>query len=162
LAAGLIVILLTAFKWRRSTAARVAPSAGDGVLAGILCLAFAAAAAVSFRYPVEARAMPLAAGVAGALLTFILVVKRATAAVQSHDDRSMRPVPWRAMSILALYMGLIPFGGMLAAGGLYAGLHTYVEQRSTLVRALLVAAAVAIVLWLLFGLWLRLPLFDRL
>ena len=162
LAAGLIVILLTAFKWRRSTAARVAPSTGDGVLAGALCLVFAAAAVVSFGYPVEARAMPLAAGVAGALLTFILVVKRVTAEIQSRDDRSMRPVPWRAMSILALYMGLIPFGGMLAAGGLYAGLHTYVEQRSTLVRALLVAAAVAIVLWLLFGLWLRLPLFDRL
>jgi Tripartite tricarboxylate transporter TctB family len=90
------------------------------------------------------------------------VVKRLTAAAPSHDERSIRPVPWRAVSILALYMGLIPFGGMLAAGGLYAGLHTYVEQRSTLVRAFLVAGAVAIVLWLLFGLWLRLPLFDRL
>jgi hypothetical protein len=85
-----------------------------------------------------------------------------TAAAPSHDEQSMRPVPWRAMSILALYMGLIPFGGILAAGGLYAALHSLVEQRSTLVRSLLMAGAVAIVLWLLFGLWLRLPLFDRL
>lgn len=159
---GLIVVLVVAFRWRQASAARTPLSTGDGVLAGILCLLFAAAAVVSFGYPVEARAMPLIAGAAGALLTLILVIKRLTAAAPSHDERSIRPVPWRSMSILALYMGLIPFGGILAASGLYAGLHSLVEQRSTLVRSLLMAGAVAILLWLLFGLWLRLPLFDRL
>ncbi|WP_162916831.1 tripartite tricarboxylate transporter permease [Dongia deserti] len=161
LIAALAVILLAAFKWR-SSAARGNLSTGEGVLAGILCLVFAAAAAISLGYPLEARAMPLLAGVAGALLTATLVLKCVTAAIKTKADRGVRPVPWRAISILALYMGLIPFGGMLAAGGLYAGLHAYVEQRSTPVRAILVGGTVAVVLWLLFGLWLRLPLFDRL
>jgi TctA family transporter len=161
LLAALAAILLAAFL-RRSTAARATLTGGDGVLAGLLCLVFAAAAVTALGYQAEARAMPLFAGTVGALLTGFLLLKCLRSAAPSTEGRCARAMPWRSLSIFALYLGLIPLGGMLAAGGLYAGLHTYVEQRSTLVRAVLVAGSVAAVLWLLFGLWLRLPVLGRL
>lgn len=158
LLAGLAFVLFTTLI-RRHSEKRGIVTAGDGILAAILCAMFAAAVMVALRYPLEARAMPVFAGTVGCLITGVLVVIRLrnAGAAKANPARAM---PWPLLAILAGYLALIPLGGVLIAGAAYAAVHTLVEQRASLRRALLIAAAVAASIWLLFGAWLRLPVFG--
>jgi len=133
----------------------------DGFLAAVLGAAFLAAAVVALTYPFEARLMPMFASLAGAALCCAVAWR--VVSQRSTDPVGARPpMPWRLVSLFAVYLGLIPIGGVLVAGAAYAGLHAYVETRSNVLRAGLMAAAVGALIWLLFGLWLRLPVFDGL
>ncbi|HEY1382916.1 MAG TPA: tripartite tricarboxylate transporter permease [Dongiaceae bacterium] len=160
LIAVLAAVLIFALRSRKATR-KANLNRRDAILAGILGLAFAAAAVVAWRYPFDARLMPMFASIAGAALCALIVSKVAARKPVPEVD-SRQAMPWRMVSLFAVYLGLIPLGGVLVAGAAYAGLHAYVETRANAVRAVLMAAAVAALIWLLFGLWLRLPVFDGL
>jgi hypothetical protein len=160
LIAVLAAVLIFALRSRKA-ARKATLNRRDAILAGILGLAFAAAAVFAWRYPFDARLMPLFASTVGALLCALVLVKVAARKPAAEVD-SRQAMPWRMVSLFAVYLGLIPLGGVLVAGAAYAGLHAYVETRSNALRAGLMAAAVGALIWLLFGLWLRLPVFDGL
>ena len=133
--------------WRASTL-----RTGDRALAIILILVFGAAAITALAFPIEARAMPMIASVTGALLAVLLIAKSLTRAAAPGATGAPRRMPWRLLSLLALYIACIPLGGTLVAGAAYAGMHSYIELKGSLLKAVLVAAAAAGMIWVLFGL----------
>ena len=161
LLAVIAVVLLLAFRSER-TRPKAAPRSGDGGLALMLLAVFAAAAAIAWSYPLEPRLMPMFASLAGGAVACVVAIKAIAAKAHAVTPDSRRPMPWRLLSLFALYLGLIPVCGVLVAGAAYAAMHSYFENRSGLLRAILLAAGVAVLIWLLFGLWLRHPVFDGL
>jgi TctA family transporter len=153
------VVLFLAFRSEKARA-KATPRKGDGGLALVLLLLFGAAALVAWRYPLEPRLMPMFASVAGGLIACVVGLRAMTSAAHATGPDASRPMPWRLLSVFTLYLGLIPVSGVLVAGAAYAAMHSYFETRSGAPRAILVAAGVGALIWLLFGLWLRHPVFD--
>ncbi|HET6620815.1 MAG TPA: tripartite tricarboxylate transporter permease [Dongiaceae bacterium] len=131
----------------------------DRLLCAGLFACFAAAAIVSLGFPFEARLLPLSAGIAGAAATGLLLLARLRAAAVPNPLEPPREfVHWRLIVNFAALLALLPLLGALPAGAVYAGTHALVELRASIWRAAILAGGVALALWLLFGVWLRLPL----
>ena len=156
LALIVIVVLYLALRARKTWRASL-PTSGDRALAIALLLLFAAAGMASLAFPIEARAMPMIASVIGALLSLLVIAKSLAQTGAAGAPGPPRKMPWRVLPLLALYIACIPPGGALIAGAVYAGLHSYVELEASLLKAVTIAAVAAVMIWLLFGLWLRLP-----
>jgi TctA family transporter len=158
LLAALALILYQAV--RRSGSTRGPLRRGDRMAAAFLCMVFAAAAITALGFPVEAMMLPVFAGTLGALLTACLALQRIGApAGAGTEAEPARPIPWQLLAILAFYLTLIPLAGILPATMLYTVAHALIELRLRPLPALMLAAAVAVIVWVLFGLWLRQPLF---
>jgi hypothetical protein len=131
----------------------------DRLLSAGLYACFAAAANVSLAFPFEARLLPLSAGLAGAAATGLLLLARLrTAAVPDPLEPPREFVHWRLIANFAALLALLPVLGVVPAGAFYAGTHALVELRAPIWRAAVLAGGAALALWLLFGVWLRLPL----
>jgi TctA family transporter len=131
----------------------------DRMLCAGLFACFAAAGIISLGFPFEARLLPLSAGIAGAAATGLLLLARLRAAVAPDSFEPPREfVHWRLIVNFAALLALMPLLGALPAGAFYAGTHALVELRASIWRAAILAGGVALTLWLLFGVWLRLPL----
>ncbi len=159
LLAVIAVVLFFALQSERKRP-KAAPQKGDGGLALILILLFGAAALVAWSYSLEPRLMPMFASVAGGLVACVVGIKAMATKARATTPEARRPMPWRLLSVFALYLCLIPVGGVLVAGAAYAAMHSRFESRSGVLRATLLAAGVAVLIWVLFGLWMRHPVFD--
>lgn len=158
LLAGLGYIAWRAFRMRKSANAPMSP--GDQALAAALCALFLAAAATALGFPLEAMRFPLVAGIAGAALTGALLLRSLRAApLDKAAVAASEPMPWRLLATLGVYLVLIPLVGPLIAALLYAPAHAMIELRLSPWRAAPLAAFLGIAMWVLFGLWLRQPLF---
>jgi TctA family transporter len=151
-----VVVLCLALRARKTWRATMLRT-GDRALAIALFLVFVAAALLSLAFPIEARAMPMIASVTGALLALLLIAKSLAQANAPGVAGPLREMPWRLLPLLALYIACIPMGGALVAGAGYAALHSYIELKAPLLKAVAIAVATAALIWVLFGLWLRLP-----
>jgi Tripartite tricarboxylate transporter TctB family len=75
------------------------------------------------------------------------------------EGAAQSPVPWRLLGNFALLLLLVPEIGIFWAVTFYAAIHGLMELRGGWRSAVLVACITAGLVWLLFGVWLRLPLF---
>jgi hypothetical protein len=101
--------------------------------------------------------MPMIASATGAVLAVFLIARSLPQAKAHGAAGPPREMPWRLLSLLAVYIACIPVGGALVAGAGYAALHSYIELKASLLKAVAIALATAALIWVLFGLWLRLP-----
>lgn len=162
LLAGLAYLLWRALHLRKGRATPLAR--GDRILTLTLCAAFLAATIAALDFPAEAMMFPAFAGTVGLLLTASLALRSGRSAGSAEavapEAAPARPVPWTLLLWLALYLALIPLIGPLIAATLYVAAHAMIALRLTLPMALALAAVAAGLIWLLFGLWLRQPLFS--
>lgn len=162
----LVLMALLAFIIMRGLRKRSALTFGleslkDRVLCAGLCACFAASGVSALGFPIEARLLPLSAAIIGTAMTGLLLVMRR----QAPDEQALPEIPrefvhWRLIANFAALLALIPLVGALPAGAIYAGVHGLVELKTPIWRAAVLASGVALVLWLLFGVWLRLPVLD--
>jgi TctA family transporter len=133
-------------------------SRADFTIAAALLIAFAAAGVTSLGFRFEARLLPLGAAIIGGVTTVAILATRWRGG-RAEEGIALPPVPWRLLANFALLLLLVPEIGIFWAVTLYAAIHGLLELRGGWRPALLVAAITAGSIWLLFGVWLRLPLF---
>jgi len=144
---------------RRGAMSQGLETRADRILCAGLFICFAAAGITALGFPFEGRLLPLSAGLAGAAATSLLLLARLRPAVEPGPLEAPREfVHWRLIVNFAALLALIPLLGALPAGAFYAGTHAVVELRAPVWRAAILAGGAALTLWLLFGVWLRLPL----
>ena len=132
-------------------------SRDDVIIAFVLLAVFLAAGIRAIGFPFEARLLPLGASILGcATVAAILAARWRDGA---GEAAAPSPVPWRLMLNFALLVMMVPVVGIFWAVTLYAVLHGLLELRGAWHRAILIAAITSGSIWLLFGVWLRLPLF---
>jgi len=158
LLACLAVIIVRGLS-RRAAISQGPESRTDRILCGGLFACFAGAGIVSLGFPMEARLLPLSAATIGAATTgVLLLMRRRPAGVPGPHEIPREFVHWRLIANFAALLAMIPVVGALPAGAVYAGAHALVELRVSIWRAIILAAAVALAIWLLFSFWLRVPL----
>jgi TctA family transporter len=156
---ALLAIIVVRGLRKRAALSQSLEGGVDRLLCAGLFACFAAAAIVSLGFPFEARLLPLSAGLAGAAATGLLLLARLrTAAVPDPLEPPREFVHWRLIANFAALLALLPVLGVVPAGAFYAGTHALVELRAPIWRAAVLAGGAALALWLLFGVWLRLPL----
>lgn len=130
----------------------------DVIIGLVLLAAFLAAGASALGFRFEARLLPLGASILGcaAVIAMLAAYWRGR---RVEESGTPSPVPWRLLLNFALLLLLVPFIGIFWSVTLYAAIHGLLELRGGWRPALLVAVVTAGSIWLLFGLWLRLPLF---
>jgi len=133
-------------------------SHGDVFIAVALMVAFLAAGVSALGFRFEARLLPLGASILGCV-TIVAMLAACWRGRRVAESSAQSPVPWRLLLYFALLLLLIPVIGIFWSVTLYAAVHGVLELRGGWRPALLVAAITAGSIWLLFGVWLRLPLF---
>lgn len=154
---GLGYVLWRAFRPR--TGKRAGPGSGDRLLGLVMCAGFVGAAVTALRFPFEAMMFPMFAAAVGALLTGAVAV-RAGRPAADMAPASTPGVPWALLLWFGLYLAVTPLLGPLPSAALYVALHAALALRLALPGALALAVAASGLIWVLFGLWLRQPLFS--
>lgn len=155
LLAALVYLIVRGLRARNAQTFR-ALSRADVIAAGALLILFVAAGAAAFGFAGDARRLPLLACGIGAVATGAIMLTH----LRTHGaGRPAEPhLPWRLLGGFALFLAAILLFGILPASALYVCAHMMLELKLRWWRALAVAGAVAVTIWLLFGYWLRLPL----
>lgn len=155
LAAGLVFVVARGLRSPRRLEFN-ALSSSDVVVACALLIGLMAAIVHALSFPFEAQLFPVVAcAIAIASLAFMLFAHiRAIG-----RDRPQAPsLPWRLLAGFAALLALVPIAGILAAAFIYAVLYGLQELKIAWWRAVVLGAGVAATIWLVYGVWLRMPL----
>jgi hypothetical protein len=134
----------------------------DAWLSGLLFLLFSTMTLAAFTYPNPAGTFPVIVGIAGSLLTSVLLVRHVAAArvaVPETQRASPRPHVLMFCWILAA-IGLVALAGILVGAAVFTTLFLRVRERRPLTAAVPAALSLPIVLYLVLDRGFQLPLYP--
>jgi hypothetical protein len=122
------------------------------LLVGLTIIAFHA-----LSFPFEARLFPVIACLIG-IASLALMLLAHVSAARTGSRLEAPHMPWRLLAGFAALLTLIPIAGILAATSIYAFVYGLLELKIAWWRAAILAACAAGTIWLIYGVWLRMPL----